>query len=79
MGLTERSFLERMELMGLTESRVVTNADRLRGMTDEELAKWLYKHDFCITPFNSDAQNWCEGDCETCIDSWLKSPVEEKA
>lgn len=28
MGLTERSFLERMELMGLTESRAVTNADR---------------------------------------------------
>ena len=41
MGLTERSFLERMELMGLTESRAVTNADRIRAMTDEELANFI--------------------------------------
>ena len=38
MGLTERSFLERMELMGFTPTITVTNADRLRAMSDEELA-----------------------------------------
>ena len=39
MGLTERSFLERMELMGLTPS--ITNADRIRAMTDDQLAMLL--------------------------------------
>ena len=39
MGLTERSFLKRMELMGFTPSRAATNADRIRSMSDEELAK----------------------------------------
>lgn len=53
-----------------------TNADRIRSMSDEELAKYLYKHDFCTTPFNSDAQNWCGGDCEQCIDNWIRSPME---
>ena len=43
MGLTEHSFLERMELMGLTESKAVTNADRIRSLTDVELAKYLCK------------------------------------
>ena len=41
MGLTERSFLERMELMGLYPS--TTNADRIRAMTDEELSNFIWK------------------------------------
>lgn len=39
MGLTERSFLDRMELMGFTATKPITNADLIRGMTDEELAE----------------------------------------
>jgi hypothetical protein len=38
MGLTERGFLERMELMGLTAAKPITNADRIRSLTDDELA-----------------------------------------
>lgn len=41
MGLTERSFLERMELMEFMPSRAVTNADRIRAMNDEELAEFF--------------------------------------
>ena len=39
MGLTESSFLERMEEMGFTVRK--SNADRIRAMTDEELAAFL--------------------------------------
>lgn len=39
MGLTESSFLERMEEMGFTVRK--SNADRIRAMTDEELARFF--------------------------------------
>lgn len=77
MGLTERSFLERMELMGLTGSRAVTNYDRLISKTPEELADYLYNHDFCREPIRSMADSPCDWDCRKCISEWIKSPVEE--
>ena len=44
-----------------------TNADRIRAMSDEELAKWLYKFFWGrhkdITPFN--------------IEKWLRQPVDK--
>lgn len=53
----------------------VTNADRIRGMSDEELAEFM-----------EDAQTWggcpnhgardCTSDCGSCWAVWLKSPVE---
>lgn len=45
-----------------------TNADRIRAMSDEELAEWI---DFCPhvrCPRES---------CETCLLAWLKQPAEE--
>ena len=66
MGLTEPSFLERMELMGLIESRAVTNADRLRAMSDEELAEHLYAWD--NSPIHVSRERWLD---------WLKSYAEE--
>ena len=48
-------------------AEVVTNADRIRAMSDEELAAWLYKFFWgrCkdITPFN--------------IEKWLRQPVKD--
>lgn len=42
MGLTEKSFLERMEMMDFYPvQKKHTHADRIRAMTDEELAVWL--------------------------------------
>lgn len=40
---------------------VRTNADRLRSMTDEELAEWI------ISITEDDTEGWLD---------WLKSPVE---
>lgn len=49
------------------ERRTITNGDRIRAMSDEELAEFL---DFC--PYNG-----CEeADCIKCISNWLKQPAE---
>lgn len=50
-----------------------TNADRIRAMSDEELAKILSKTLTC--PWVS-CKNM-EIPCEECLREWLKSPVEE--
>ena len=53
----------------------MTNADRIRAMSDEELAKvpakWSYS---CVFP----DRECGEGDkCEKCLLEWLKQPAEE--
>ena len=45
-----------------------TNADRIRAMTDEELASYL---DVC--PF----EHCPSTDCVECVLSWLKQPAED--
>lgn len=52
---------------------VATNADRIRSMTDEELAEIIMR------PFDT-APDECnsEVDCVTCCLNWLKSPAVSK-
>lgn len=57
-----------------------TNGDRIRSMSDEELAEWIAGmttvgacNDLGI-PY-SDVP--CGGKCKTCIETWLKQPAEE--
>lgn len=57
--------------------KVVTNADRIRAMTDEELAKfldgWTYSH--CTgTPVRGCPPH---NDCELCALNWLKREVDD--
>ena len=59
-----------------------TNADRIRAMSDEELARWISDmwHGFVSNPWcDLRCQNCREGDdyrCEKCALEWLKQPVE---
>jgi hypothetical protein len=73
MGLTEPSFLERMELMGLYPSRAATNADRIRAMTDAELSDFLGRQRYYPV--------WCDDNCQTacrnCCLKWLKEEVRD--
>ena len=61
-----------------------TNADRIRAMTDEELARGISDlwHGFVSKPWcDFRCQNCREGDdyrCEKCALEWLKQPVEEE-
>ena len=57
------------------EQGIFTNADRIRAMSDEELAKVPAKFGYsCVFP-----QKECgESDtCEKCLLEWLKQPVED--
>jgi hypothetical protein len=63
MGLTERSFLERMELMGFTAAKPMTNADRIRNMDDYDLAIFLEN----VSCKHADTESWLD---------WLKQEAE---
>lgn len=57
----------------------LTNADRIRSMTDEELAEFIYEFNFkidcrtCKEPVDEEGD--CSGNCENEILRWLKSEV----
>jgi hypothetical protein len=57
-----------------------TNADRIRAMTDEELARWLDsafgRCEWC-NPENIGTEDCSDIDCTGCIIGWLKQPVKE--
>ena len=57
----------------------ITNADRIRAMSDEELAKFmnLCGHDF--PPYcdvESSISGECDQNCIKCAEEWLKQPTE---
>ena len=52
---------------------VPTNADRIRSMSDEELAKIL--GDKCICPPIGECAK-VSGDCEKCWFEWLQQPAD---
>ena len=56
----------------------ITNADRIRSMSDEELAEFLIKTDCCLAKSEHvDCSNQEEcGVCEEMIRAWLQSEVE---
>lgn len=77
MGLTEPSFLERMELMGLYPSRTHTHADRIRSMSDEELAE-LFSHLGC--PYFLGGKVDCNTEnkgCKACWLDWLRQEAQD--
>ena len=50
----------------------LTNADRIRSMTDEELAEWLRDiHACCV----DDEECYLSKTCDVCTLEWLKSEV----
>lgn len=56
-----------------------TNADRIRAMSDEELAEILCAVDCLDCPLNS-SEYWCSGKGRSCKESvlnWLRQEVED--
>ena len=56
-----------------------TNADRIRGMSDEELAKFLESSHGC--PTDDDCEYGRYAKIENCIkhwENWLRQPAEEE-
>lgn len=53
-------------------TRILTNADRIRAMTDAELANWLNNHNFNCPPVE------CPGeDCVGCWLDWLQQEEDD--
>lgn len=55
----------------------MTNADRIRAMTDEELAEWLSDDDRVCPPKHPNCKKYVNS-CKGCFLEWLQQPAEEK-
>lgn len=56
--------------------RIKTNADRIRAMTDKELAEWLSDmHDDVTCPDGGAID--CNPSCKRCWLDWLKEEAED--
>ena len=64
-----RCFQESIYDFDIEVEKPVTNADRIRSMTDEEMASIL-TDDFCELICSSPVA--CNGDCEAKMFEWLK-------
>ena len=60
----------------ITESKSKTNADRIRNMSDEELADTLFNS--CLEVMHIDECPYADnvGMCKKCISEWLQSEAE---
>ena len=59
------------------KSKSLTNGDRIRAMTDEELAYWmthLHEDGHCL---NERCQIFQDNTCDECVLDWLKQPAKE--
>ena len=56
----------------------MTNADKIRAMSDEELAEMFYSGGLCSYIQANDEQ-FCEdrGACDNCVLEWLQQPAVE--
>ncbi len=54
-----------------------TNADRIRSMTDEELAEWLAKHNERSAVCPNFGAHDCQASCRKCWLDWLKQEATE--
>ena len=59
------------------QNRVITNADRIRAMTDEELAEFLDYVTAVRIPWCADRKCPEEDICVNCTLEWLKKECEE--
>ena len=63
------------------EHQTPTNADRIRAMSDEELAEWILREPFAgffsvCPPGTIEGADCPTSPCEQCWLDWLKSPVQ---
>lgn len=61
-----------------SDPEIITNADRIRAMSDEELANFIpdWSHTKACK-CNEHEFIGCDNQCEKCVLDWLKQPAEE--
>lgn len=60
------------------DDKPMTNADRIRAMSDEELVDFLNNFNVCDTRSNEKCRFVFLADCWECVLDWLRQPAEEK-
>ena len=58
------------------EPKPMTNADRIRSMTDEEMAEWMAKYCERKTVCPNFGAHDCQASCKQCWLGWLKEVKE---
>lgn len=56
-----------------------SNADRIRAMTDEELAEFIPYWSYTNACKCGKHYDDCNNECEKCVAEWLQQPAEEVA
>jgi hypothetical protein len=59
------------------QPKPMTNADRIRAMTDEELVVFINTFNICDNRTNFECKFNYGADCSECVLDWLRQPVEE--
>ena len=54
-----------------------TNGDRIRAMTNEELAEWYFKDFFQNVPYCNKPECFNDSPCEQCLLDWLRQDAED--
>lgn len=59
-------------------AKVQTNGDRIRAMSDEELADFLNTVNVCDTRTNEECRIMFCASCRDCVLDWIRQPYEEQ-
>ena len=59
------------------EPKPKTNADHIRSMTDEELAKFIPNWSYTDACKCGEHYVDCNNECEKCVAEWLRQPYKE--
>lgn len=79
LGWAIGDVLDTLELLRVLQPKVETNADRIRAMSDEELAKYLSNPCDCAVDPERDGFRECGNDlCVKYLLEWLQRPAEEE-
>jgi len=57
-------------------SKPMTNADRIRAMSDEEMVDFYHSFNICDIRGNDECKFMFLADCRSCVLEWLKQPAE---
>lgn len=59
------------------EDKPMTNADRIRAMSNEELEQFINHFNICDTRTNEECKMSYCACCEVCVMDWLQQPAKE--
>ena len=60
------------------DGKPMTQADRIRAMSDEELEKFINHFNICDQRTNEECKMSYCACCEVCVMDWLQTPVPEE-